>query len=176
MKKLIILLIFLEVTSGKDISAQAIDPLFFGQNYWYANQGTDFTSTVWAKVVASGCKILRYGGIGPNLSNPITTASKFRTLIVNRFNNNSMTGIAQLPYKLTATLSSQADFAKDVVADLKANGYGGLMYSIANEPENENITPHGYGYDLSDTANLDLIIQYIKAYAKKIKETDEYLL
>ena len=50
------------------------------------------------------------------------------------------------------------------------------MYSIANEPENENITPHGYGYDLSDTANLDLIIQYIKAYAKKIKETDEYLL
>ena len=165
MKKLIILLIFLEVLPGEKVSAQAIDPLFFGSNYWYAipKLNTHFSPTVWTKVVNSGCKVLRNGGIDPNLTNPmIITASDYRTKVVDTFSAHGMTAIIQLPFNGNfAQLTTQAAFAKSVVADLKANGYGGLMHSIANEAENP--APNlGYGYNLDSVNRLDedKVIQY----------------
>lgn len=180
-KKVMMICILVLISQVTILQAQAIDPLFFGQNYWYADQGTDFTGPVWAKVVASGCTIMRYGGIAPNSGtggNPIEIASEFRTLIVDRFNTNGVTPIVQLPFSGNfTTLSAQASFAYDVVADLSSNGYPGLIYSIGNEPDIPTGSG-GYGYNLSSANLIDenLIVQYVKAFAEKIKEADETAL
>jgi hypothetical protein len=183
------------ISSGIIFGQVPIEPYFFGLNYWKADQDVDFDATDWQKVNASGCNILRFGGIQPNLRNPILDTVMYKDSIMDRFNAHQKNGLIQLPYRphylfhdvpalpdppytpnSSHNLAYWADYAYQVVLLLKNNGYTGLTYAIANEPNNclicPNNRPKGYGYSLTNNADLDSIVSYVRAFSAKIKAAD----
>jgi hypothetical protein len=165
-------------------SAQvSINPLFFGQNYWHPNNLTS-THANWTKVQNSGVKIMRLGGIEPNLgdatvSQPPVTIDQMLSMI-DYARQRDIEPVIQVPLCPSEVLTSHPYAqpyahwlynARKMVYEINVVHKKNIKYwIIANEPDQPTTVPWGYSYDTAPEAVE--IAKYIREFSAAMKDAD----
>ena len=182
----------------------------YGVNAWFINVheanaslfGSHFESQL-AAVKASGCKMVRIGGIAPNWdqlydfdANSLAISTPVDRLehLIGKIRDAGMDVIIQVSYApptlcpnyvpqsgyspLAAhTLQQQATIAANLVEHLNnVLGLNVLYWSVANEPDLSLGTctdPHGFG--LSAETDAPTIAEYMKVFSTAMKNKHKYI-
>lgn len=165
-----------------------INPLFYGQNYWFTNFNqsnppiADLTN--WPELQATGAKLIRVGGhnynfdlfVPSNRTYPLTSGGVLYpqgyVTIVDNIRSKGCEPMITVPFNgnLTpAILATEAANAAEIVRVLNVVHKRNVKYFIiANEPGKDYLW-----YDYTATA-LDAvpISQYVKAFAIEMRKVD----
>jgi hypothetical protein len=158
MRKLL-LLSLLALSAG--IKAQTVPTYFFGQNAWMPDSIGSIPyygqlHNKWSEVSASGAKLVRFGGIGPDHHMP--TLHQYLKM-VDKIRANGMEPMLQVPYYNGLYNASQA---AEIVKYINVTmGRNVKYWIVANEPDNE--------YHFTAASQLS---PYLKAYSYAMKNVD----
>jgi hypothetical protein len=181
MKKLLFSLCLLGIFILSNAQS-TINPFFWGQNYWVPSN----VNANWSTVKGSGATIMRYGGIGPNTTTPVTKVELVKFVLAARAQN--IEPVLQVPFQPKEVFSSWPNYAnywygyaRDLVYEINVVQKMNVKYwIIANEPD-QPVNPNQYGYDynannIGAQAAAQAIADYIKPIATAMKDADPNIL
>jgi hypothetical protein len=155
--------LFLVASTFQNALAQAISPIFFGQNAWMPDStGSRFLNgkvhETWDLIEESGVQSIRFGGISSDRDMP-TNYQYLR--MIDSMRTHGMEPIIQVSYWGGRYSAQQA---AELVKFLNVTHKKNIKYfSIGNEPD------HGSSYGFSKP---EQVAPYIKAFASAMKAAD----
>jgi hypothetical protein len=155
--------LFLVASTFQNTCAQAISPIFFGQNAWMPDStGSRFLNgkvhDTWDLIEESGVQVIRFGGISSDRDMP-TNYQYLR--MIDSMRTHGMEPVIQVSYWKGQYSAQQA---ADLVKFLNVTHKKNIKYfSIGNEPD------HGSSYGFTKP---EQVAPYIKAFASAMKSVD----